>query len=95
MSETPLVDGLIDKIMAENPGVSARAQAKYYEEVHQHLAPLARELELENMRLRAVVEAAKKIDGAMLPHRRALIGTDASDEWCWAWDQLADALAAL
>lgn len=47
-SDTPRVDALIAKVMAEHPGVSRTAQAEYYEEVHQHLAPLARELEREN-----------------------------------------------
>ena len=47
-SDTPRVDALIAKVMAEHPGVSRTAQAEYYEEVHQHLAPLARDLEREN-----------------------------------------------
>ncbi len=44
---TPRVDALIHRVMAEHPGVSAHAQAVYYEAVHQELAPLARALELE------------------------------------------------
>ena len=51
-SDTPRVDALIAKVMAEHPGVSRTAQAEYYEEVHQHLAPLARELERETDKLR-------------------------------------------
>jgi hypothetical protein len=38
-------------MMKRFPGVSAAAQARYYEEVHQELAPLARELERENIAL--------------------------------------------
>lgn len=45
------VDALIDRVMKQFPGVSAFAQARYYEEVHQELAPLAREIELQRDRL--------------------------------------------
>ena len=47
-SDTPRVDALIAKVTEAHPGISRTAQAEYYEEVHQHLAPLARELEREN-----------------------------------------------
>lgn len=46
-NDTPRVEAVIDKVMAEHPGLGVSAQAKYYEEVHQHLAPLARDLERE------------------------------------------------
>lgn len=46
------VDQLIQRVMEEHPGQSASAQARYFEAVHQELAPLARELEAENRRLR-------------------------------------------
>lgn len=39
--ETPRVEALIDGVMKDYPGLSVSAQSKYYEEVHQHLAPLA------------------------------------------------------
>lgn len=42
---TERVDALIDRVMKVFPGVSASAQARYYEAVHQELAPLAREIE--------------------------------------------------
>ena len=38
--DTPIVSGLIGRYMREFSG------AEYYEEVHQRLAPLARDLEL-------------------------------------------------
>src|SRR5574340_648124 len=47
-SDTPRVDALIAKVTEAHTGISRTAQAEYYEEVHQHLAPLARELEREN-----------------------------------------------
>lgn len=46
-TDTPKTDALIHRVMRQYPGVSASAQAKYYEEVHQELAPLCRRLERE------------------------------------------------
>lgn len=51
------VDDIISETMARFPGVSRTAQAEYYEEVHQHLAPLARELEIETDRLKQLLRA--------------------------------------
>ena len=51
--DSPRVEALILDVIAKNPGRSAYAQAQYYEDVHQYLAPLARELERE-MRIRIV-----------------------------------------
>lgn len=39
------VDSLIGHVMAKHLGESKKAQADYFEEVHQELAPLARALE--------------------------------------------------
>lgn len=50
---TPQVDAVIAKVMEQHPGESPKQLAKYFEAVHQELAPLARELERENARLRA------------------------------------------
>lgn len=52
-TDTPKTDALIQRVMRQYPGVSASAQAKYYEEVHQELAPLCRELEREVAALKA------------------------------------------
>jgi len=54
------VDQLIQRVMREHPGSSPRAVAKYFEAVHQELAPLARELESENRRLREQLQDAWK-----------------------------------
>lgn len=51
------VDALIQRVIMEHPGQSASALARYYEAVHQGLAPLARELEAENRRLRERLQA--------------------------------------
>lgn len=53
---TQRVEAVIEKVMAEHPGVSTKAQAAYYEAVNQELAPLARNLERE------LCTAAKKVD---------------------------------
>ncbi|AJX00898.1 hypothetical protein BM43_3025 [Burkholderia gladioli] len=55
ISTSPRVDKLITDVMKRFPGESRAAQARYYEEVHQHLAPLARELEAEVARLRVAL----------------------------------------
>lgn len=46
------VDELIARVMKLHPGESPAVLRRYYEEVHQELAPLARELEAENAALR-------------------------------------------
>ena len=51
------VDALIQRVMNEHPGQTASALARYYEAVHQELAPLARELEADNRRLRERLQA--------------------------------------
>lgn len=45
--ETPRVEAVIDQAIAKFPSFGAKAQATYYESVHQALAPLARDLERE------------------------------------------------
>ena len=57
------VDALIDRVMKQFPGVSALAQARYYEEVHQELAPLAREIELQRDRLLEALRHCATDDG--------------------------------
>lgn len=56
--DTPRVDALIAKVMADFPAHTAHAEARYYDEVHQHLAPLARKLERENVLLRTLAKDA-------------------------------------
>ncbi|GKS73689.1 hypothetical protein AVME950_02355 [Acidovorax sp. SUPP950] len=50
------VDALIERVLAQHPSNSPGAVARYFEAVHQELAPLARELEAENERLRHQVQ---------------------------------------
>lgn len=52
--EAPKVEALIEAAMARYKGHGTLAQARYYEAVHQDLAPLARALERENATLRAL-----------------------------------------
>lgn len=56
--KTPITDALIAKVMQEHSGTSKYAQAVYYEEVHQELAPLARKFETELIAMRAALEGA-------------------------------------
>jgi hypothetical protein len=46
-TDTPRVEATIDAAMKRHPGVSPAAMARYYEDVHQDLAPLARAIERE------------------------------------------------
>lgn len=46
------VDQLIERVSAKYKGIGPAAQSRYFEAVHQELAPLARELECENQKLR-------------------------------------------
>ncbi len=48
--KTPRVDALIEAVMARYPS----EKGMYYEKVHQELAPLARQLELESKLMRDV-----------------------------------------
>lgn len=52
-TDTPVTDALIEYVMLRHPGVTASAQAKYYEEVHQELAPLCRKFERQIAALKA------------------------------------------
>lgn len=57
-SASPRVEACIDAVMKKHPGTSPKALAVYFEAVHQELAPLARELEAENTRLREQLQTA-------------------------------------
>ena len=52
-SGAPRVEACIDAVMERFPTLGGRADSRYYEAVHQELAPLARELERELAALRA------------------------------------------
>ena len=59
--DTPRVDALIAGVMEQFPRL--HEQGRYYEEVHQRLAPLARDLERENDRLRvALLTGASRVE---------------------------------
>ena len=60
---TPRVEECIEAVMARHYGTSERALGKYFEEVHQYLAPLARDLERENMMLRQGDTCARQCEG--------------------------------
>src|ERR1700712_5427214 len=61
MSDTPRVEAVIQKAMGKHPPMGMAATAAYYEAVHQELAPLARELERELVRV-ARVRSVPPID---------------------------------
>ena len=53
---TERVNDLIARVMLKHPGESKAAQAAYFEDVHQELAPLARDLEKQRAELLAICE---------------------------------------
>jgi rubrerythrin len=57
------VDACINCVMERYPGHSKAAQAKYFEAVHQELAPLARAIKAENRQLRAELASLKQEAG--------------------------------
>jgi len=67
------VDALIERVLMQHPSNSPGALARYFEAVHQELAPLARELEAENLRMREQLQgewnAAKAVRA---PRQRAV-----------------------
>lgn len=63
----PRVDDCIEQVMRQYPGESPRALARYYEAVHQELAPLARGLEVEAAALKAALENVRLLAAK---HRR-------------------------
>lgn len=55
--DTPRVTACICSVMRRHRGLSDKADARYYEAVHQELAPLARELERELIAAKAELAA--------------------------------------
>lgn len=53
---TPRVEAVINSVMERFPGMGPAAQLRYFEAVHQHLAPLARDLERESTVQRTALE---------------------------------------
>ncbi|MGU2053225.1 hypothetical protein ACSETX_25615 [Pseudomonas aeruginosa] len=55
------VEQLLERYIKRFPGEHKAAMSRYFEAVHQELAPLARKLEAERDRLKAENEALRKI----------------------------------
>ncbi|RQZ31574.1 hypothetical protein DIE14_01270 [Burkholderia sp. Bp9017] len=67
LTKAPRVESLIERYKRRFPGIGKASLARYFEEVHQALAPLARELERENGELRAEIDRLNEtIRGSML-----------------------------
>jgi hypothetical protein len=60
--DTPRVEAVIERTMKRFPGIGPAAQARYYEAVHQELAPLARALEREVNSLTRQLQDARTPD---------------------------------
>lgn len=73
-TDTPRVETCIQDAMRRFPGYSTSAQARYYEEVHQELAPLARDLERELAKARARITELEANAARYLWFRDTTIG---------------------
>lgn len=69
------VDALIERVMQQHPGDTPRSLARYFETVHQELAPLARELEAENLRMREQLQGDWNSAKALLTTRQRAVFT--------------------
>ncbi|HCL3799523.1 TPA: hypothetical protein N2B48_003553 [Pseudomonas aeruginosa] len=75
------VEQLLERYIKRFPGEHKAAMSRYFEAVHQELAPLARKLEAERDRLKAENEALRgalhavqaEVDGNLLPLTRDLV----------------------
>lgn len=75
-SGAPRVEACIEAVMAKHPTIGGRADTRYFEAVHQELAPLARELERladsEGTRAVEYLRRARKAEAALAATRGAL-----------------------
>ncbi|EMX8720872.1 hypothetical protein [Pseudomonas aeruginosa] len=75
------VEQLLDRYIKRFPGEHKAAMSRYFEAVHQELAPLARKLEAERDRLKAENDALRgalqaveaEVDGNIRPLTRDLV----------------------
>lgn len=75
MQHHETVDALIERVASQHPGQSPAALARYFEAVHQELAPLARSLEAENRRMREQLQGDWVSAKALLRTRQIAIFT--------------------
>ncbi|KGX06715.1 hypothetical protein Y036_642 [Burkholderia pseudomallei] len=78
----PRVESIIKDTMKRFSGIGKASLAAYYEEVHQYLAPLARQLERENGELRADIDRLTAIIRDQFAARRTIPNRDAIIEEC-------------
>lgn len=96
-SAAPRVEACIEAVMAKHPTIGGRADTRYFEAVHQELAPLARELEREVARLTAELrqgdELRERLGGLLSRTAVALRGPE-PPLTRWSWHDLPERAAA-
>jgi len=60
-TKTPRVDAIIDQVIHRHPRDSKASLARYFEDVHQELAPLARQLEIELQQANEKIAELQKV----------------------------------
>ena len=87
------VEACIKSVLASHPGISALAQSRYFEAVHQELAPLARQLENELALARAELNQRDDQERDLTRHlKQALV---ASQERVKALEEIKSTLDLL
>jgi hypothetical protein len=78
----PRVEACIQEVMREHPGETPAALARYFEAVHQELAPLARELESQLAAQRAFAKAEiDSLRDQLREQRRRAVAADRRATW--------------
>lgn len=100
-SGAPRVEACIEAVMARHPTIGGRADQRYFEAVHQELAPLARELERladsEGTRAVTYLRRARKAEASLrlvLPILEGFIGPAPTPEQWQRICALADVVRA-
>jgi len=81
-ASTPRVEACIAEVMAHYPGETPAALSRYFEAVHQELAPLARQLEHElNTKMGHAGEVHDRLQAQVEEWRRRALAAERRTNW--------------
>jgi len=79
---SPRVEACIEEVIRQHPGTTPSAQARYFEAVHQELAPLARQLEVElNTKMGHAGEVHDRLQAQAAEWRRRALVAERCANW--------------
>lgn len=96
-SGAPRVEACIEAVMTKHPTIGGRADMRYFEAVHQELAPLARELEREVARLTEELregDALRELMADLLSRTAVALRGPEPPLTRWSWHDLPKRAAA-